>query len=46
MSSNRWFWNNQIRFLTVADEIARNTFDNFKSYFHVSDNTEMLPTEH
>lgn len=46
MSSYRMFWNNQTRFPTVADEMARNRFDNIRSYIHVSDNTQMLPREH
>lgn len=46
MLSIRWIWNNQIRFPTVADKMARNRFDNIRSYFLVSDNTDMLPREH
>jgi len=33
-------------FSTVADVMARNRFDNTRSYFHVNDNTHMLPREH
>ncbi|XP_022166087.1 piggyBac transposable element-derived protein 2-like, partial [Myzus persicae] len=42
----RMFWNNQTRFSIVSDVMARNRFDNLRSYFHVNDNTHMLPREH
>lgn len=41
MPSYRMFWNNQTRFPTVADSMSRNRFDNIRTNFHISDNTNM-----
>jgi len=46
MLSYRMFWNNQTSFSIVSDVMARNRFDNIRSYFHVNDNTKILPREH
>lgn len=46
MPQYRMFWSNESRFPTVADTMSRNRYDNIRTFFHVNDNSEMLPRDH
>lgn len=37
------FLSNETRFPTVGDTMSRNRFNNLRTFFHINDNTEMLP---
>lgn len=46
MPQYRIFCAEHTRFSTMADAMARNRFDNFRTYFHGNDNSKMLPRNH
>lgn len=46
MPQYRIFWAEHTRFSTTADAMARNRFNNLRTYFHVNDNSKMLPRNH
>ncbi|XP_039275920.1 piggyBac transposable element-derived protein 3-like [Nilaparvata lugens] len=43
MPSYRMYWANETRYSPIADKISRNRYDKLRTYFHVNDNTHMLP---
>lgn len=46
MPKYRMFWSEKSRFSTVANTMARNHFDKLRTYFHLNDNSNILPRTH
>lgn len=39
----RMYWSCETKFSPIADVMSRNRFDQFRKYFHISDNTKIVP---
>lgn len=46
MPQYRMFWAEHTRFAVVSDAMARNRFDNLRTYLHFNDNDHILPRNH